>query len=157
MGVHIPFGRFRKVFCYWNFVLPSYYNHNVSFRCNGHCRSLSLFCSITDSVHNTIIVTFFSKEFQLYVEICCSYMSSRDTMQSFRLLFYKVFCLFREFQNGNQVPDTSRRSPLLPGASGLPQRSHDTLQLLFSSTIRWIFSQRAGGINAFQTVPSMMS
>ena len=101
IGVHtFPLADFVK-FSAIRTVLPSYYNHNVSFRCNGLCRSLSLFCSITDSVHNTIIVTFFFKNFNYILKFIVVICRLRDNAEFFAFCFYKIFCLIRSLQNGN--------------------------------------------------------
>ena len=44
-------------------MCSTYHNHRIGFGCNLLCLSLTLLCSIADSVHNTNIITFFHKNF----------------------------------------------------------------------------------------------
>ena len=152
IGVHtFPLADFVK-FSAIRTVLPSYYNHNVSFRCNGLCRSLSLFCSITDSVHNTIIVTFFFKNFNYILKFIVVICRLRHNTKLFAFCFHKIFCLFGSFQNGYRAL-TPADDTLYFRMFRVPHDDHmiPFCAFLFHDTMD-LFHKGAGGINALQTI-----
>ena len=102
-------------------MLPSYYNHDVSLRCKRLCRPLSLLCSITDSIHDITIVTFFLKNFNYMLKFIVIKCRLRDDTKLFALLQFKFQSFFRSLQNGNRAPAPALNSFYF----GMPRIAYD--------------------------------